>query len=66
MLQSRGCLDENLGVVPAAMDELFILVLKYALLLVMAGAAIAIFREIVPMARGKAVPHSEPTNNGEE
>lgn len=48
------------------MDELFILLLKYALTLVMAGATVAIFREIVPMARGKPAAHPEPTKDGDE
>ena len=35
-----------------------ITVLKVALLLVTAGAAVAIFSEIVPMARGKVSPRA--------
>ena len=38
------------------MEDILITILKVVLLLVMLGAAIIIFAEIIPMARGKAVP----------
>ena len=41
------------------MEDILITILKVVLLLVMLGAAVFIFAEIVPMARGKALSHGE-------
>ena len=47
------------------MDDLLTLVLRYALLIVMVGAAIAIFGEIAAMARGKEPPRAAPPGDDE-
>ena len=40
------------------MEDILITILKVVLLLVMLGAAIIIFAEIVAMARGRALPRA--------
>ena len=44
---------------------ILIAVLKTGLLLVMVGGAIAVFRELVPMARGRVIRHSQPEEKRE-
>ena len=45
---------------------MLVAILKVGLLLIMAGAAVAIFWEIVPMARGKVLPGSKPGEREEQ
>ena len=56
MLQS--CLQASMAGLQARMEDILITILKVVLLLVMLGAAIIIFAEIVAMARGRALPRA--------
>lgn len=62
MLQSRDWTKQAIAKGSRVEDPAtLVTLLKGGLFMIMAGAAIAIAREIVPMARGKVQPKANPT-----